>query len=436
MVNICDAIMGSGKTESVITYINEHPDDKYIYAAPYLDESSRIREGCRDMHFVEPEKKYETDFSKVVHNRQLIEAGSNIATTHQCLKSFTDDMMQSIQDQGYILFLDECMDFMDECDISDNDIEMLITNDYFTMDNGSYSWTGREYEGGKFDNTFWAMGSRSIVERSESVSVDPDDVDRCNYRYWMLSPDVFRAFKDVYILTYMFDGQNLKYFLDMNDIPYRYIGITRTQSLYMTDVYRYEFCDHVDYIPEYVCDIRSMIDILEDNKLNAEGDNYYALSKSWFSLDSQRNRARRIDRANDISHLKKHLSNYFTNIHRDISGSNRMWSTFKSARDLLKGDGYARGYTSLNLKATNQYMDRTCLAYACNLFMPVPHKIYYQSHGLDVNEDAYALSMMVQWIWRSAIRDGQKIHLYLPSSRMRRILYDWMDSLERGGVTH
>ena len=61
--------------------------------------------------------------------------------------------------------------------------------------------------------------------------------------------------------------------------------------------------------------------------------------------------------------------------------------------------------------------------------MNVNEKKFYAMHGITVDEDKYALSIMIQWIWRSAIRDGEKIYIYLPSSRMRRILTDWMESL-------
>ena len=50
-----------------------------------------------------------------------------------------------------------------------------------------------------------------------------------------------------------------------------------------------------------------------------------------------------------------------------------------------------------------------------------------------MDEDAYALSVMVQWIWRSAIRDGDEIYLYIPSSRMRTLLLDWIEKTSKGG---
>ena len=47
--------------------------------------------------------------------------------------------------------------------------------------------------------------------------------------------------------------------------------------------------------------------------------------------------------------------------------------------------------------------------------------------GFPVKEDVFALSEMVQWIWRSAIREGNPINIYVPSSRMRSLLQRWLN---------
>jgi hypothetical protein len=44
-----------------------------------------------------------------------------------------------------------------------------------------------------------------------------------------------------------------------------------------------------------------------------------------------------------------------------------------------------------------------------------------------VDGDMYALSSLIQWVWRSAIRDGKPIILYVPSSRMRGLLIKWLN---------
>lgn len=46
----------------------------------------------------------------------------------------------------------------------------------------------------------------------------------------------------------------------------------------------------------------------------------------------------------------------------------------------------------------------------------------------DEQENLWALSEMLQWIWRSAIRNGQKITVYIPSKRMRKLLLQWLNN--------
>ena len=40
--------------------------------------------------------------------------------------------------------------------------------------------------------------------------------------------------------------------------------------------------------------------------------------------------------------------------------------------------------------------------------------------------DAYALTELIQWVWRSRVRKGEPITLYLPSPRMRRLFEEWL----------
>ena len=65
--------------------------------------------------------------------------------------------------------------------------------------------------------------------------------------------------------------------------------------------------------------------------------------------------------------------------------------------------------------------------------MNVGDKRFYCNHGVEVDDDMYALSTMVQWIWRSAIRDGKEIFIYIPSRRMRELLIDWINRVSKEG---
>ena len=41
------------------------------------------------------------------------------------------------------------------------------------------------------------------------------------------------------------------------------------------------------------------------------------------------------------------------------------------------------------------------------------------------DKDLWALSNMIQFVFRSAVRKGESIKLYLPSLRMRELLERW-----------
>ena len=47
--------------------------------------------------------------------------------------------------------------------------------------------------------------------------------------------------------------------------------------------------------------------------------------------------------------------------------------------------------------------------------------------GVSVDEDTWALSELIQWVFRSAIRENKEINVYIPSERMRNLLVEWLN---------
>ena len=140
MVRVCDSIMGTGKTNSVITLVNEHPEDKYIYITPYLDEAARIKKGCPNAHFIEPSDKLKQyQYKKSAHTAALIKSGRNIATTHQAFKGYTAEMLDGIREQGYILVLDENIEVLESFDIHPDDLKMAVSSGFVNENNGVYT---------------------------------------------------------------------------------------------------------------------------------------------------------------------------------------------------------------------------------------------------------------------------------------------------------
>ena len=105
-----------------------------------------------------------------------------------------------------------------------------------------------------------------------------------------------------------------------------------------------------------------------------------------------------------------------------------MWTTLKKMQSRLAGKGYTRGFVPSNAKATNEYRHKKRLAYMTNVYLSPIIKNHLNWEATDNFDDLFALSEMLQWIFRSQIRDGKPITIYIPSERMRRLLDQWLSN--------
>lgn len=403
--------MGTGKTEAAITYMNEHRGKKFIYITPYLAESNRIKEGCPELHFVEPSNKLsEYHFRKTEHTAALISEGCNITTTHAAFRNYNRDTLAMIRELGYTLIIDESLDILIESQMKTNDIGGLVATGFLESDGTTYRATDKLYDSGKFEDEMKMFRSRDIL--------CVDGQKRQKLYYWALPQELLTSFDEVFVLTYLFTGQALCYFMKIYKIPYTYIGVSLKDGVY-------RFSDNTDYVPEYTKHIKDLIHIVESPKLNRIGDPPHALSMNWYQR-------RKAGEDGELKTVKDHIFNCYNNIWRGCKADERMWGTYKSACNKVKGRGYTKSYVVFNERATNSYINKRYLAYAVNLFMNVAERRVYEKFGVEVDQDMYAISTMLQWIWRSAIRRGEEIWLYVPSRRMRTLLKDWMERVQNG----
>ena len=414
MIYVCDAIMGSGKSESAISFMNSHPEKKFIYISPYVLDGQRIQDGCPDRHFVLPTNIPDFSCSKTEHCKDLLSRGQNVACTHELFKRYDQSVLNIIREQHYTIIIDEEVNILEECLLHEDDLCLLQQSGYVNIsDMGQISVTEKSYQGNVFRDIFYTLRNRNL----ESCTNDGES----KFFYWQLPPDLLKAFDDVYILTYLFSGQGIKYMLDINRMAYQYIYIRRTFGG------GYAFSDTPSYLPSYVSHISDMIDIYDGNNLNEIGTpkrNECPLSMHWF--------AKHHETRSDV--LKKNLYNYFR-WYTDVPADERMWGSFKNTTKRLTPKGLGRSHVVFNIRGSNEYRHKRALAYCVNIYLSPQVKNYYSKWGIAPDEDVYALSTMIQWIWRSAIRDGEKIHIYIPSERMRNLLKNWMAQIETDAVS-
>lgn len=410
MVRVCDAIMGSGKTSATIGYINAHPEKKFLYITPYLPEAERIKNNCPQADFVEPSDRIpEFLFSKAMHTLGLIQQGRNITSTHQCLMYYTPETIKLLKENGYCIIIDEEVTVLQaDKQIAYSDIQLAIDAGYvYEAAPDEYRRTDKPYDGGVFSHMFRLMASRPLVYNKSKQN-------GCVW-YWLFSKELLEAVDDVFVLTYLFKNSEMDLFMQINNIPYVNIGIRRTEGG------GYIFSDKSEYVPDYVYRLKDMIHIDDGQRINSVGDMKHALSMNWYK-----------SKTDGVNQVRRNLMNYFQKRSGDIPAQERMCGTYKEYWGRIRGKGYWNSSVVFNAKATNQFSHCRALAYPINLFANGDIVHYYASKGVIFDNDHYALSTMIQWIWRSAIRNGEEISLYLPSKRMRDLLTEWIEKTSKG----
>lgn len=389
--------MGSGKTSAIIDALKRSSDEyRFMFITPYLTEVDRIKESCPNKNFKSPKA---VDGKKTNGIRNLLINKENIVSTHALFHQFDEEIFDLIRANRYILILDEVTDVIEPYKISKDDLDDILTQSKYAHidENHFIVWDKPDYKG-KFSEFKNLCELGSVIEYGGGIVV------------WLFPIKSFEAFKNVYILTYLFDGQIQKWYYDYHNVEYRRFIAVQIDG-------KYKIVDRPAGYKDRIID-KSLITICDNEKLNDIGYTEAALSKSWYDK-SVKNKL--------ITNVKNNTCNWFWNICKAKS-HDILWTTFKDYQSKVKGNGYTKSFISMNMRASNDYRDRHNLAYLCNRYInPIIAKFFY-SNEININQDAFALSEMLQWIWRSAIRDEEPISIYIPSRRMRNLLINWLET--------
>lgn len=404
-IYVVDSMMGTGKTSAAINYINQSDEDtRFLYITPYLSEVERIISSCPGKKFKQPSNRG----TKLMNMKSLLNGGHNIVSTHALFKLFDNEVIDLLLAGNYVLIMDEVASVVSEYnDITQKDLDTILER-FANVDEetGVVKWVDSDYQG-KFDQ------EKRLCDLESLVCYKGKNGDN-KLIMWMFPIRAFLAFKKVYILTYMFDAQMQSYYYKYYNVEYTKIGVNgdSLENYCFTDVSG----------EEYKYDYSKLINILHNEKMNSIGDPTHALSYNWHVNNGKKDNAA-------ILRLKNNINNYFRNI-INAPSEDIIWTTFKPTKTFLKGNGYTKGFIPINMRASNIYHTRTTLAYPVNRFVNQSIVIFMASRGIVVDEDNYALSEMLQFIWRSAIRDGKPINIYIPSSRMRGLLEKWIEDVK------
>lgn len=394
-ITVIDSIMGSGKTQYAIQHMNEaSPLDSFIFITPFLSEVERIKTSVTANQFVEPTIYNGT--SKLEDLKRLVANNRNIVSTHALFSKADDELIELLEQSGYTLILDEVMDIVESVPIKQADIRRLQTNGDIKIneESGQVLWTGDPDDNSRY---------RDIRELAQAGNLY---LFRGSFMVWAFPPAVFRAFPKAIVLTYLFKCQMQRYYFDMFGLEYEFKSVRKNGD-------KYELCEY-DVKNERREELRALINVY-DGKLNEVGKGKFALSQS---------KLKKYD-AEVLTRIKNNTANFFRRYADNAKKDDVYLSTLKEVEPLLTPRGFKQSVIPHNARATNEYAERRAVAYLINRFMNRDKAAFFQDNGVSVDEDLYALSELVQWLWRSRIRNGQPIDAYIPSERMRGLLDAW-----------
>ena len=411
-VVVIDALCGQGKTESVIEMMQKDVNGKFLYVTPYLSECHRVAGTMYDP--VDEDKKPITDEDgeyiyedtarlkdfKFKHPDDsfgkkgkslcaLLSSGENVVSTHALFTELGSNAIEAAKD--YTLIIDESVNAYTQ-DGRHKTIAHALSRKimYLDEDGITLRFDRNRFGEATEDNPDTAKGSLY-----ESIAAQCDLGQLLLIRnktvVWEMSADLLKNFKRVIICTYMFEGSEMSVYLKKKDIDYTVQKLSGAKT---------------------AKDVAHLIEVLDDSKLNSVGATG-KLSSSAFSHKDKK--------VVLCETMRRNLQNIFTNKWK-AKADDRLWTCFVANKKAIGGEKYLNQFLSYNYKATNDYMDVHHVAFLIDVHTNPNIVEASEIKGGNIDQELYAVSSLIQFIFRSAVRKGEPIKLYLPSLRMRELL--------------
>ena len=401
IVRVIDSECGSGKTTWAIKYMNQNHNDKnFIFITPFLKQVNRIIDNTQ----FEIEQPKLNSISKYSQLLKLIQDGKSIATTHSLFQLGDQRLVDLLQVHNYELILDEVLEVISTVGIPDGIRNFFIQKQAISINKYNIvhlTQIGKRIQeqgaGKNIDDAF------KLIQTGRVISITG------NFFLWLFPVELLQHFNNVTIMTYMFNNQTMCNYLKSNGVQF--------------DYYHTEYNNGDVKLIEGKCSYsgakyKDLINIY-DGKLNAIGKKSNYMSSSWYSKSSNKKY---------FKVLSNNAFNYL--LHNIKTKSDRvMWTCPKGSYD--KGDvailGCKKAFVVQNQRATNNYINKDVLVYLSNRYQNPIYVNYFKQKGLFIDNNIFALSEMIQWIFRSAIRQNKPINIYIPSKRMRQLLQRWLN---------
>lgn len=405
-VEVLDSIMGSGKSTGILKWCEENNTESFMYITPLLSESEiRVVEACDKAKFIAPMSDgVETKGDNLL---ELLNSGVNVSVTHKMYSSLGRDHLKAMKANEYTLIIDEEVSFIEPLGDGYNvqDFKYLKKLGQITTDeNGKVIWMddkiGTKTKYSKLAN-MCRLGMVHHAKRSEEFLVT------------QLPMDLIAYAKRVILLTYLFEGSILESFLRLKNVdivPFTEVKLKEVSKK----------------------DISKLIEFVGEN--HAYDWSAESLSTNWYNKATQKSLtklAKVIRSVGKSQHCT--VKDFLWTLPKSVAKPERSNARKVAPVSYAAGtgdivDGVAQGcYLFCASRATNAYKDRSVMMHCYNRYPHLSVSTFLQDYGCEVDMNKFALSEMLQWIWRSRIRNGEPIKVCILSKRMRKIFKDWLE---------
>ena len=463
-INIVDGIMGSGKSTAIINHVKyikqNNPAQKILIVLLYHKEISRYSSELT---------KYGNFFSiseSITYKKGALEKAlknnKDIICTQALFLEHSELFQSNCND--YILIIDEVInsaiqqvqlptyEILEKSDnenktklttykFTSNDIDIMLEQKILLVSDDNLIHWNDEYNKKSIYNLLKDFFSNSTIYLQQSINYNSENT---KYAFIKTIPiELFETFQDIYILTYLWKAQIMKYYFDMNNISYRYLEpieiftaeslsfqfqITNKDSKFDTDKLFKANAKELINMP--TVEKKQLYSYINSNKKAVN------LSYSFYTTQIQEEQNHVV-----LTQLKNNIKNVIENIFKlPIKERRIMWTIYKEYTDLIVKKQFDKpkcrhlnidNFVSISSKGTNDFADRNILIYLVDRYINPVLKNFInfkcQKLNIEFDENLYSLSELIQWIWRSQIRNSKPIYLYIASLRMFNLFNDWLN---------
>lgn len=424
-IKIIDAPTGEGKTTSLITYLQNNfnsfqtlikEQKRFIVLVPLLDECERLSKALK-------ETGIETFTPKIKgrKNKDTLEAlreGLNIITTHRFLEmtpiEFYETLKDSSERYSYSIFIDEEptveVAFKDSPlsnlpSLDSSDIDTMRHKNIISVDEKSnrITWTAEEPLKGIYRHYRDFFKGYVVYLSKEACQHNLDNPFIIHIR-----PEMWSLFESVTVLSYRVKYSIFRAYCNLYQLPLDYYHVSRDSDTFVEG--------YVEKKPKgckRLCICKDYLETFRNEEVNIKG-----LSYSWYNKTNTKG--------------IKALRSYMDKCIRNKPFGTILWTTYKPKKEALKIPKHGlndKNWIACNTKATNDYKDHTTVIYGINRYMNPFKASFWQSQGIHIDMDNWSLNELIQFLWRSNLRDthsSDTVYVYIPSDRMRGLLEEWL----------